>query len=393
MALDALLFDIDGTLLDTNSAHVEAWRRTFAAYGYRVGRDRIECEIGKGGDKLVPSILGAEADERDGESMRRMQPKEFAAIAASGLKPFAGAVELLKEVRRRSIKVVLATSSNKEHLAVLQQDSGVDLEGACDVLVTADDAAESKPAPDIVEAAVRKLKMSPAQCAMVGDTLYDMQAAKHAGVIGLGVQTGFQSRQSLLRHGARAVFSEASELLAKLDEALHLASPTAIRLTSAVLEELMRAALCEAERGLEVGEAPIGCVLADGTGHIIAASHNQINRSGDRTAHAEMMTLRNAAGKLPEDKRDFILVSTLEPCVMCTGAAMAAAIDTLAYGLQAPADSGTGRVLAPESPESQMPRIVGRILAQESRALFQRFAGLATRPLQRAFTEQLLSLT
>jgi len=65
----------------------------------------------------------------------------------------------------------------------------------------------------------------------------------------------------------------------------------------------------------------------------------------------------------------------------------------LSRALQAPADSGTGRVLAPESPESQMPRIVGRILAQESRALFQRFAGLATRPLQRAFTEQLLSLT
>jgi tRNA(adenine34) deaminase len=96
---------------------------------------------------------------------------------------------------------------------------------------------------------------------------------------------------------------------------------------------------------------------------------------------------------VPDDAKDLILVSTLEPCVMCSGAAMEAAVDTIAFGLPAPADGGTGRVQPPQSPESQMPRIVGDILARESRALFEEFLKIASNPQQRAFTVQLLSMT
>jgi tRNA(adenine34) deaminase len=94
---------------------------------------------------------------------------------------------------------------------------------------------------------------------------------------------------------------------------------------------------------------------------VVARGFNEMNRTQNKTAHAEIVTFAKAAGKLPLDARDFVLASTLEPCVMCTGAAMAAAVDTIVYGLQAPADSGTGRVRPPASPESQMPRIVGDV--------------------------------
>lgn len=394
MALDALIFDIDGTLIDSNPAHVEAWRIAFEQHGYRIARDRIEVEIGKGGDKLVPDVLGREADERDGDALRKAEPEEFAKIGkARGFHAFGRAIELLDVVHKRGLKVVLATSSQKEQLATLQQYSGVDLEAVCDVLVTADDAEQSKPAPDIVAAAAAKVKLSPAQCAMVGDTLYDMQSAKHAGVIGLGVLTGYQSRETLKQSGARAVYSDVAEMLDELHDVVHRASPTAVHLTTELLENLMSEALAAAREGMASGEAPIGCVVADGHGRIVARGFNRLNQTKDRTAHAEIVTLRAAAGKVPDDAKDLIIVSTLEPCVMCTGAAMETAIDTIAFGLRAPADGGTGRVQPPQSPESQMPRIVGDILAHESRSLFEEFLKTANNPRQRAFTVQLLSMT
>jgi HAD superfamily hydrolase (TIGR01509 family) len=394
MALDALIFDIDGTLIDSNPAHVRAWRAAFESRGYAIPADRIEVEIGKGGDQLVPSILGPSADRKDGDALRKAQPKEFAKIVeAEPLKPFPRAVDLLRATRERGLKVIIATSSGSEQLKTLQKSAGVDVEGMADVLANADDAEKSKPSPDIVSAAVAKAGLSPAQCAMLGDTPYDMTAAKHAGVVGLGVLTGYASCETLKHSGGRGVWRDVADVLGKFDEVLRLASPAPIRLTAQLLETLMGEALAVAREALKNGEAPIGCVLADGLGRVIARGHNQLNATKDRTAHAEMQAFRAAAGKVPDGVKDLILVSTLEPCVMCLGAAMEAAVDTIAYGLQAPADSGTGRVAPPQSPESQMPRIVGRILAERSRELFEEFLKVAQNPQQRAFTKQLLALT
>lgn len=372
MALDALLFDIDGTLLDTNSAHVEAWRRAFEEFGYRIARDRIELEIGKGGDKLVPSILGDEVDKRDGDAMRKRQPEEFARLAKyRSFAPFPSAMRLLDEARSRNLKIALATSSKRAHLQVLTEASGVDLEGAVDLITTADDAEESKPAPDIVSAAVQKLGLSPAQCAMVGDTLYDMQSAKHAGVIGIGLLTGYQSQETLLRSGARAVFKDPAQLLHELTQALELVSPTTAHLTQELLESLMADALQLAREAALTGEAPVGCIIADGEARIIARGFEQTRQGADPTAHAEMLALAAAAGSLSSGRRDRILVCTREPCVMCTGAAMQAAIDTIVYGMPVPADSGTGRVVPPETADSQMPRIVGGVLEKDCSRLFR----------------------
>jgi HAD superfamily hydrolase (TIGR01509 family) len=395
MALDAVILDLDGTLVDTNGVHIEAWQRVLERFGFRLGADRIFAEVGKGGDKLVPALLGREAAERYGEQMVEAHPAEFGKLAKSrGLQVFPGVRELLAAFHKRGLRTCLATSSGRAHLDVIEEASGLRVRELVDQLVTSDDADESKPAPDLVAAATRKLRVSPAQCVMLGDTPYDAESAKHAGVVCLGLTCGGHEAQTLLRAGARAVYRDAADLLARLDEALHLASPGSAHLTDAALADLMRHALSAAREGMAAGEVPIGCVLAGGDGNVLAAGFNELNRSGNPTAHAEMVAFADAAGKTNPDARDLILVSTLEPCVMCLGAAMESAVDTIVYALRAPADSGTGRVSPPQSPESQMPRIVPDILAAESRKLFEEWLALPDRnPKQVEFVRQLLSLT
>lgn len=173
-------------------------------------------------------------------------------------------------------------------------------------------------------------------------------------------------------------------------------------LTKQQQEQLMREALAEAEQGMREGEAPIGCVLAtadDGDLKIVARGHNKVNALQRKMAHAEIVAFENAGAQngnppaLPLDAKDVILVSTLEPCVMCLGAAMEAGVATVLFGLEAPADNGTKRVKPPESPESTAPEITGGILASESRRLFETWLRGKEGTEQAAFVEQLLALT
>ncbi|MDF1504603.1 HAD-IA family hydrolase [Roseisolibacter sp. H3M3-2] len=394
--LSALIFDLDGTLVDTNAAHVEAWVSALARHGYRFHPDRIAPEIGKGGDNLVPDVLGKEAEARDGEALREASKAEYLRLAEGRrFRVFDGAAELLDELRRRGIRTALATSSGDEHLDATFGSAGVDLRERVDVVVGKSDVARSKPYPDAVLAAVEKLGLSPAECAMVGDTPYDALSAKRAGVIGLGVLSsglGLEARD-LVQAGARRVWRDVAHLRAELDDALRAASPGPARLTVGALETLMREALAAAEEGMAAGEAPIGCAIADGAGRVLARAYNRMNATQDKTAHAEVEAFRALAGRVPLDARDLVMASTLEPCVMCTGAAMESAVDTIVYALQAPADSGTSRVRPPESPESQMPRIVGGVLAAESRALFERWMEAHRGEPQAAYVEQLLART
>lgn len=391
MALDAVIFDVDGTLVDSNRAHVEAWVRAFARHGYKVFADRVEEEIGKGGDKLVPDVLGEEAERRDGEALRTAQKEEFLRIArARKLAAFPGVHELVAELRRRGLRVAVATSSGAEHLKGLAESSGLDIAHLGDELVTADDIEETKPAPDLVQAAVRKLGLSPAQCAMVGDTPYDAEAAKFAGVVCLGLLSGGNDLAKLKRAGAREVWRDVADLHANLDAALERASPGPTHHDAALLERLMREALAAAREGLAAGEVPIGAVLAAGDGRVLARSHNEMRKTGSRTAHAEIVAFGRAP-RTPHQARDLILVSTVEPCVMCTGAAMEAAVDLVVYAHPAPADAGTGRVLPPESPDNQMPRIVGGVLREESRALLEEWLRANGNADQRPYVEQVLA--
>lgn len=225
MTLKGMIFDIDGTLVDTNRAHVEAWRRAFERMGYNVPVERIIPQIGKGGDQLVPSVLGEEVEKRQGDGLRRVQKEEFLAIAATQrFRVFPGTEEIFPALRARGIRTALATSSDDKHLDATLASAGVDLRRLADVVVTKTEGEASKPAPDLVVDAVEKLGLSATECAMVGDTIYDGQACTRAGVVFLGVLSAGAPESALREAGAREVWKDVGHLLADLDRAIEIAS-------------------------------------------------------------------------------------------------------------------------------------------------------------------------
>jgi HAD superfamily hydrolase (TIGR01509 family) len=225
MTLQAMIFDMDGTLVDTNSTHVEAWQRAFGRCGFGVPAERILPEIGKGGDMLVPAILGEAEEKEIGETLRQFHSEEFLRLAADQrFDVFPQVPELLDALRERGLKVALASSAKREQLEATQKSAQTDLETMVDSVITADDADNSKPEPDLVLAAAKKLGLSPAQCAMVGDTPHDAEACRRAGVAFLGVLTGGHKAETLTAAGARAAWRDTADLLDHLDEALKIAS-------------------------------------------------------------------------------------------------------------------------------------------------------------------------
>ncbi|MDQ6886800.1 MAG: HAD family hydrolase [Gemmatimonadota bacterium] len=219
-----MIFDIDGTLVDTNDAHIESWHRVFREFGFSVPRERIDVEVGKGGDKLLPSILGEEVEQRLGRDIRDGVTAEFLRIATSTrFRVFPGVAELLAELRDRRLGVALATSSKQEQLDAIQRSAGISLISMVDHVITKDDARESKPAPDLVVAALDKLGVLAGESVMVGDTPYDGEASARAGVPFVGVLCGGRDSRLLERAGARHVWRDPAELLEKLDLVLRAA--------------------------------------------------------------------------------------------------------------------------------------------------------------------------
>ncbi len=259
MPLDALILDVDGTLVDTNPIHVAAFVDGFKQFGYVVAPDRIAPEIGKGGDHLIPDVLGYSAHEKDGDGLKTAIKKQFLdTIANNKVALLPGAVEIIDAAKKRGLKVAIATSGEKEFLEAIENCCGVTFSEMVDVVITSADAKESKPSPDIVSAASQKLGLTPAQCAMVGDTPHDARACRAAGVVCFGLETGGHEGADLREAGCRRVYADCAEIAANFDEFLQIAAPVRARLTQEVLENLMREALQTARQGMEAGEAPIG---------------------------------------------------------------------------------------------------------------------------------------
>ncbi len=394
MTLRALLFDVDGTLVDTNETHVAAWLAAFAAFDYRVGHDRVAAEIGKGGDLLVGAVLGQDVERRHGDALRDAHRKAYhGRIEREGVTLLPGASALLDAVRARGLRTAIATSSSRDDLALLERALGRSFSSMVDKIATGDEAAVSKPAPHVVEAACALLGEDPLACALVGDSLHDAGAARAAGVAFFGVTTGFARDADFVAAGARFLARDLVHLSASLPRALHAASPGRLVFDQATMEALMSDALSAAREGMAKQEAPLGAALFDGTGALLVRGHNRAGETGDVTLHAEMDAFRRLAASGREFGEGAILISTLEPCVMCLGAAMEVGIDVVIYGLEAPADGGTSRVVAPRSPENGLPRIRGGVRRKEARDLFLAWYNRLNKPSQRPYVEQLLAET
>lgn len=214
----AILFDLDGTLVDSNDKHVDAWAQVFADAGHPQPRDKLRGQIGKGADNYVPAILpGTTKDEceRLGEAHGRV----FKARFLDTVRPFAGAHDLLARAAGEGIAVVLASSASQEDL-----DHYVDLLDARDLITATtsiDDVERSKPDPDIFGAAVAKLDgIAPADALVVGDSIFDMEAAGRCGVPAVAVRSGGFDDGALREAGARAIYDDAAQILARFDRAV-----------------------------------------------------------------------------------------------------------------------------------------------------------------------------
>jgi HAD superfamily hydrolase (TIGR01509 family) len=222
MPVRAVIFDIDGTLIDSNEFHIAAWREAFAATGHGVPAERIRPQVGKGGDQLVPAILGDDGERRDGAAVRERHEAAFLEAARrEHFQVFPNVQDLLDTLRGRGIKVGLATSSKDKVVDAIQTSARIDLRALADVTVTADAADASKPAPDLVLVTLDKLKLDARECVMVGDTVYDAAAARRAGVRFIGLLCGgCATKESLESARARSVWRDPADLLGHLDAAL-----------------------------------------------------------------------------------------------------------------------------------------------------------------------------
>jgi beta-phosphoglucomutase-like phosphatase (HAD superfamily) len=167
--LRAAIFDIDGTLIDSNDLHAEAWREIFRRFGLDLPHDRIRAQIGKGGDNLMPALLPPELVEQHGKEMEQQRKALFKRDYLPSVRPFPGVKPLFEGLRGSGASIVLATSATEEELESHKQSLGIaDL---IDGATSADDVEHSKPCPDIFQAALAKLPgVAPYEAVVVGDT-------------------------------------------------------------------------------------------------------------------------------------------------------------------------------------------------------------------------------
>lgn len=205
----AVLFDIDGTLTDTNYLHTLAWRRAFLDAGLDVASSRIHRMIGAAGGVLLRELAGEERDD-----IQAGWRRHFAALKPE-IRAFPGAADLLRAVAARGPKVVLATSSEEDDVQDLRAALGAD--DVVDAVTTAGDVGEAKPDPEVFRRALEAVDVPASRAIVVGDTGWDVQAATKAGLRTVAVTTGGVSRAELEAAGAIAVYDTPAELLDELE--------------------------------------------------------------------------------------------------------------------------------------------------------------------------------
>jgi HAD superfamily hydrolase (TIGR01509 family) len=209
------ILDIDGTLVDTNYQHTIAWFRAFREHGIPLAMWRIHRHIGMGGDQLVEALTDEATDREKGDGIRDAEKEHYMQLIGE-VEVMAGARELIAELKRRGHAVVFASSAKEDEV-----DHYLDLLEArelADAWTMSADVESTKPAPDLVHAALAKVEGSPEDAVLIGDTPWDVKAAKQAGVPTLTVRTGGFGADELREAGAAGVFESVGELCAQLDE-------------------------------------------------------------------------------------------------------------------------------------------------------------------------------
>ena len=219
MSTAAVLFDVDGTLVDSNYLHVHAWQRAFAEVGVDVEAWRIHRGIGMDGSSLLEELLSEVSCHGDGDDVSARAKdlhSRFYMETAHLLKPLPGARRLLDLVAATGLQVVLATSAPEDELALLRKL--LDQEDVISAVTSSDDVDVAKPKPDIVEVALQRAGVDADGAVFVGDAIWDIRAATRAGVECIGVQSGGVDLLRLREEGAVAVYRNPGDLADHLDD-------------------------------------------------------------------------------------------------------------------------------------------------------------------------------
>ena len=213
----AFIFDIDGTLVDSNELHVDSWDRAFRQFGKQFPREKLRAQIGKGSDQYLPEFLTPEEIDRFGKDLDDYRSELFRKEYLPKVRPFPRVRQLFQRIRDDDKRVVLASSGKKAdtkyYIDLLKIDDLI--EG----YTSGDDAENSKPAPDIFAASLKKLgDISPGDAVTVGDTRFDIEAARKAGIKTIGFLCGGTPGSVLREAGAIAIYNDPADFIAHYDE-------------------------------------------------------------------------------------------------------------------------------------------------------------------------------
>lgn len=214
MAARGVLLDVDGTLIDSNDAHARSWVETLAEFGYELPFERLRKLIGMGGDHLLPEVAGLEKDSPQGKAISERRKQLFKERYLSQIQPFALVRPLLAQMRGAGMRLVVATSASPDELDALLERSGA--QDLIEASTSSGDAERSKPDPDIVGAALERLDLPKEAVLMLGDTPYDIQAARRAGIGIVALRCGGWRDDDL--QGALAIYDDPADLLAHFGE-------------------------------------------------------------------------------------------------------------------------------------------------------------------------------
>ena len=214
--IKAVIFDIDGTLLDSVDQHAESWKQTFEQFGFSFPFAEVRSQIGKGGDKLLENFLTEPEIKAHGKKMEKYRAELFRSKFLKDVKPFPCVPELFEKLRRSGHLIALATSAGKEEAERYQKM--LRIENSVDAVTTKDDVENSKPDPDVLQAVRDLLNRIPAsECVFVGDTPYDVGAAVKDGMTSISVLCGGFPEEDLRKSGTSAIYRDPEDLYQRWD--------------------------------------------------------------------------------------------------------------------------------------------------------------------------------
>ena len=216
--ITAIIFDMDGTLIDSVDFHAKAWQRTFERFGHRFEYAAIRAQIGKGGDQLMPALLPDEVVERDGEKMEEFRKDLFKNEYLPLIQAFPSVRDLFLRVQADGKRTAVASSAKGDELETYKKITRI--EDLVEKETTSDDAERSKPYPDIFQAALHRLDAPPGQAIVIGDTPHDAKAAHAAGMAVLGVLCGGFAEADLRQAGCAEIYDDPADLLKNYDRSM-----------------------------------------------------------------------------------------------------------------------------------------------------------------------------